>query len=223
MDRGWFGLLALFLLATRFCHLRILWAEECYPAAGAIQLLHGKTLYRDFWYDKPPLTPLVYLLWGGWPGWPLRLAGTVFAVAVCWVAYRMAASLWGRREGIAAACGMAFFLTFDIASSVTTIAPDLLMVLPHLAAVWCAWRGRALAAGVLAGLCFQVNPKGLVIAAVCLLWAWRSWWRFAAGYVMSNALVFFWAWPGRGRCRRTGGKCGSGDWFTRRTRLWNSQ
>ncbi len=207
MDRWWFAVLAVFLLATRLCHLRILWAEECYPAAAAIQMLHGRLIYRDFWYDKPPLTPLVYLLWGAWPGWPLRLAGTVFAVAVCWAAYRMASSIWGRREGVAAAWLMAFFLTFDIPSSVTTIAPDLLMVLPHLAAVWCAWRGRAVAAGALAGVCMAANPKGALVAVVCLLWLYRSIPRFLIGFVLSNGLLL-------------GGLVATGAWGGYREQVW---
>lgn len=189
MERWWFAWLAAFLLAGRFCHLKILWAEECYPAAAAIQLLHGRVIYRDFWYDKPPLTPLVYLLWGAWPGWPLRLAGTVFALAVCWVAYRLASPVWSRREGLAAAWLTAFFLTFDILSSVTTIAPDLLMLLPHLAAVWCAWRGRPAAAGVLAAISMGVNPKGAVVALVCLLWAYASIWRFLFGFVLCGGAM----------------------------------
>ncbi|MCX6625668.1 MAG: hypothetical protein NTY38_32325 [Acidobacteria bacterium] len=189
LDRWWFAALALLLLATRTCHLRILWAEESYPAAAAIQMLHRQVIYRDFWYDKPPLTPLVYLLWGAWPGWPLRLAGTIFAVLVCRVAYQMASSVWSRREGIAAAWLMAFFLTFDIPSSVATVAPDLLMVLPHLAAVYCAWRGRAVAAGALAGVCFLANPKGAMVALVCLLWLHRSIPKFVIGFVLANAAM----------------------------------
>ena len=63
------------LLASRLCHLHILWAEEGYGSAGAVQILHGKMIYRDFWFDKPPLAALLYVLWGGTAGWALRLAG----------------------------------------------------------------------------------------------------------------------------------------------------
>ena len=42
----------------------IVWVEEAYPAAAAIQILHGKTIYRDFWFDKPPLVPALYLALG---------------------------------------------------------------------------------------------------------------------------------------------------------------
>ena len=87
------------LLLSRLSHLNILWADEDYHLAAAIQLLHGKMLYRDLWYDKPPLNALALLLFGAWPGWPLRIAGAALAAASCAVAYRFAAGLWGQREG----------------------------------------------------------------------------------------------------------------------------
>ena len=71
------------LLAARLCHSHILWVEEAYPTAAVIQLLDGKSLYRDIWFDKPPLFPALYLLWNGYIGVPLRVAGTVFAFACC--------------------------------------------------------------------------------------------------------------------------------------------
>ena len=78
------------LAATRFCHLDIVWVEEGYPTAAAIQLLNGKALYSQIWFDKPPLFPAVYLLWGGLTGLPLRLAGAVFVMACAWMIYRFA-------------------------------------------------------------------------------------------------------------------------------------
>src|SRR5690242_14713608 len=96
---AWFWVsLAGILLLSRLRHVTILWADEDYHLAAAIQMLHGKMLYRDLWYDKPPLSAITALLWGGWHGWPLRIAATVFATASCAVAYRFASSLWGRRE-----------------------------------------------------------------------------------------------------------------------------
>jgi hypothetical protein len=50
--------IAAFVLAARLAHLRILWIEECYPAAAAIQVLRGLVPYRDFFFDKPPLAAL---------------------------------------------------------------------------------------------------------------------------------------------------------------------
>ena len=51
--------LGLLVLLSRLCHLNILWIEEGYPAAAAIQMLHGSIPYRDFWFDNPPLCPAV--------------------------------------------------------------------------------------------------------------------------------------------------------------------
>ena len=54
------------------CHVRILWEGDTLPLAAAGQMLHGKALYRDIWFDKPPLVPVFYLLSGARDGWALR-------------------------------------------------------------------------------------------------------------------------------------------------------
>jgi len=124
--------------------------EEAYPTAAAIQILHGKGLYRDIWFDKPPLSAYLYLLWDARVGVPLRIAGTLFVFLCCLMIWRFARDLWGPREGLAAALLLGFFLTFGIPSAVMALAPDLLMVLPHIAAVYLAWRGRAFLSGLVA-------------------------------------------------------------------------
>lgn len=170
------------VLLARLCHCGVLWVEEAYPAAAAIQILQGKALYRDFWFDKPPLSAWVYLLWGGYPGLPLRVAGALFVLACCLIAYRFARELWSGREGLAAAALLAVFLTFDFPAAVMALAPDQLMVLPHLAALYLAWRGRAFAAGAAAGAAVLANPKGLLVLAACLLWSWRRWYALLGGF-----------------------------------------
>jgi hypothetical protein len=182
------------LLAARLCHTGVVWVEEAYPAAAAIQILHGKALYRDLWFDKPPLSPLMYLLWGAHTGLPLRIAGALFVFACALAAFRFATDLWSEREGLAAAWLLGFFLTFGIPAAVMALAPDLLMVLPHIAAVWLAWRGRAFASGVVAGLAFLVNPKGLFVLAACALWQFRRWPVLLAGFVVPNAIAVTWLW-----------------------------
>jgi len=181
-----FGLLFGAVLAARLCHLDILWIEECYPAAGAIQILHGKVPYRDFWFDKPPLSPLLYLVWDARDGWPLRLAGALFVTLVAWLAWRFASEKWGEREGLLAAGLPAFFLTFGLPSSVMALAPDLLMMAPHLAAVWLAWRGRPFWAGLAAGTALLVHAKGFYVLAACLLWQWRAAHWVLAGFLLPN-------------------------------------
>jgi hypothetical protein len=183
------GLLFAGALTGRLCHLELLWVEECYPAAAAIQILHGKIPYRDFWFDKPPLAPLVYLLWGAWGGWPLRLAGALYVAAAGWLLYRFASKKWGEREGMLAAGLCVFFLTFGVPSAVMALAPDLLMLVPHVAAVYLSWRGRPLAAGLAAGVAVLLNTKGLFVLVACLLFSPRAWRRVAAGFALPNLVM----------------------------------
>jgi len=194
---AWFWVsLAGILLLSRLCHVNILWADEDYHLAAAIQMLHGKMLYRDLWYDKPPLSAITALLWGAWHGWPLRIAATVFATASCAVAYRFASSLWGRPEGYWAAGLLAFSLIFYLPAATIPLEPDTLMILPHLAALYFAWRQKPLAAGLAAGVAFAMNIKGLLVLLVCLLFAPAVWPLFAAwllaGFLIPNAILLGW-------------------------------
>jgi hypothetical protein len=167
------ALAALFagILITRLCHLRILWVEEAYPAAAALQMLNGKALYRDIWFDKPPLSASTYLLWGAQSGLPLRVAGSVFIFLCCLAVFLFAREVWSEREGVTAAALLGCFLTFGVPSAVMPLAPDLLMVLPHTLAVFFAWRKRAILSGLLAGVALLVNSKAIFVLAACLLWA----------------------------------------------------
>src|SRR5438067_1579126 len=113
-------------------------------------MLHGRTIYRDIWFDKPPLTPAVYLLWGARAGWPLRAAGALYALLACWIIYRFARDLLGELSAQWAAALLAFFLIFDLPSGVIPLASDLLMLTPHIAAVWIAAGFAVTSAAVLA-------------------------------------------------------------------------
>ena len=187
-----FGLVFVAVFAARLCHLGILWVEECYPAAAAIQILHGKVPYRDFWFDKPPLSAVVCLLWDGESGWPLRLAGAVFVTFVSWLFYRFAAEKWGEREALLAAFLPAFFLTFGIPSAVMALSPDLLLVAPHVAAVYLAWRGRAFWSGLAAGVAMLIHPKAVFVIAACLLWQYRSLPRLMLGFLLPSLIFLGW-------------------------------
>jgi hypothetical protein len=188
--------LALFalILGARLCHLDILWAEETLPLAAAAQMAHGKVLYRDIWFDKPPLLAAAYLAWGARDGFPLRLAGALYALLACWIAWRFARDLWGRREAFWTAALLAFYLVFDIPSAVTPLAADLLMLAPHIAAVWLAWRGRAFWSGTLAGIAFLINSKGVFVLAACALWNLRALPLLLAGFAIPNALALALLW-----------------------------
>ena len=185
------------VLAARLCHLDILWAEETLPLAAAQQMAHGKVLYRDLWFDKPPLLAWTYLAgltYFARDGFPLRLAGALYALLACWIASRFARDLWGCREALWAAALLAFYLVFDIPSAVTPLAADLLMLAPHLAAVWLAWRGRAFWSGILAGVAFLINSKGVFVLAACALWNPRALPLLLAGFAVPNALAVAVLW-----------------------------
>jgi hypothetical protein len=183
---------AVVLLAAliRFAHIDLLWIEEAYPMAAAAEVLRGKVLYRDIWFDKPPLYALIYTLWGAVPGWPLRLAGAAFACLSCYLAWRFVREMAGERAGLLAACLLAIHLAFDIPSAVMALAPDLLTLPLHLAAVYFAWRGRALASGLCAGVALLFNGKALFIALACLLWTPRL--LFVAGFAAPNLVAGVW-------------------------------
>jgi hypothetical protein len=167
-------LAALFVavLALRLCHLRVVWVEEAYPAAAAIQMSeYGKLLYTDVFFDKPPATAYFYRLFSGLPGWPLRIAGACFVFACALAAFAAARRLWGSREAYAAAALTCFALSFDHPAAAIAIAPDLLMVLPHLLALWLVASGRFAWAGVACGVAFFANPKAALVTVVCVLWS----------------------------------------------------
>ena len=188
--RLFFLLLFALLVASRLCHIGILWEGDTYPLAAAQQMLHGKVLYRDIWFDKPPLLAAAYLLIDAKPGIPLRLAGALYALLACWIAFGFARDLWTPREGLWAAGLMGFFLVFDFPSAVMPVASDLLMLAPHLAAVWLAWKRRALWSGIVAGVAFWINPKGVFVAAACVLWCPAGAGAMAAGFAAVCAVCF---------------------------------
>ena len=192
-----FAILSVGLLAARLCHVRILWAEENLPMAAAAQMQAGKILYRDIWFDKPPLLPALYRLWGARAGWPLRVAGALYILLACALAYRFAGDLWGDAEARWAAALLAFFLTFDTPSAVVPLAADLWMIAPHLAAVYLAWRGRPFWSGIAAGVAFAINTKGLLVLAVCALWSYRALPALLTGFAIPNLAILAWLWSGQ--------------------------
>ncbi len=195
--RYFFAALFLFLLAARLCHVDILWAEEDLPMAAAKQVQFGKTLYRDVWFDKPPLVAWQYLVWSVRTGWILRAMGALYALLACLLAYGLARDLWSSREGFWAAGLMGFFLIFDFPSAVIPLAADLTMLTPHLAAIWLAARGRAFWSGILAGVAFLVNAKALFVLAACAVWCFPAILALSGGFLAATAAGALWlAWGG---------------------------
>jgi len=197
VTRTFFAALFLILLGSRLCHIHILWAEEDLPMAAAKQMEFSKTLYRDVWFDKPPLLAAQYLAWGVRAGWVLRVAGALYALVACWLIYAFTRDLWSGREGLWAAGLLGFFLIFDFPSAVIPLAADLTMLVPHLAAIWLAFRGRAFPSGLLAGIAFLVNTKALFVLAACAVWCFPAIVPLAAGFLAANAVAAAWlAWSG---------------------------
>src|SRR5436190_15067704 len=194
---SFFAALFLVLLAARLCHVDILWAEEDLPMAAATQMQFGQKLYRDVWFDKPPLLASINLAWGVRTGWPLRLAGALYALLACCLAYAFARDLWTPAEGLWAAALLGFFLIFDFPSAVIPLAADLAMLAPHLAAVWLAYRGRAFWSGAAAGVAFLINAKALFVLAACAAWCLPGVAWLVLGFVACNAVAAAWlAWTG---------------------------
>jgi Dolichyl-phosphate-mannose-protein mannosyltransferase len=192
----WFGVGA-FLAAARLCHKDLLWPDEDYHLAAAIQILHGKALYRDVWYDKPPLSAAMYALLGAPTGWTLRLFDALFALGCCGLAYRFAARLWSRREGFIAAALLAFLLVFDAPSAVIPLEPDTLLLAPNLAAVYLAWRKRPFWAGLVCGVAFLLNTKAVFVVAACAVFGLAGWPLLVLGFLLPNIAALGWLqWTG---------------------------
>lgn len=147
---------------------------------------HGSVLYRDIWFDKPPLLPAIYLLWGVRIGIVLRIAGALYAILCCFLAFGVASTFWSKREGYCAAVLFAFFLTFDTHSAVLPLASDLLLLAPHLAAILLTARKRFFWSGIAAGIGFLINTKSLFVLAACAVFAWPAFVPLLAGFVLPN-------------------------------------
>ncbi|MBI3208997.1 MAG: hypothetical protein HYZ37_08865 [Candidatus Solibacter usitatus] len=171
--------------------------EEAYPIAAALEMLRGKVLYRDIWFDKPPLFPAFYATFGAAVGWKLRLAGSLLVSFSSVTAFWLARRLWSSKEGFWAAGLLAFFLTFGIPSAVLAVAPDMLMIAPHLLALLFCVRKQPLFAGVASGIAMLINAKGAFVLAACIAWDWRSAQWILLGAAAAQLPVLSWmAWQG---------------------------
>src|SRR5271165_4896604 len=80
------------LACLRLCFAGVLWSDEDYHMAAAVHILHRAAPYRDFWYDKPPLSALYYVLMGAVPGVTLRLWDAAYILLCCFLAHKLAQS-----------------------------------------------------------------------------------------------------------------------------------
>ncbi|HEX8087649.1 MAG TPA: glycosyltransferase family 39 protein, partial [Blastocatellia bacterium] len=196
------GLLGAFLaLALVTFLLRIFYSTHLYQDDGlwftaAEELLRGKVLYREIYFDKPPVLALVYAgLFNAFGAHILtiRLFTIVYSLAISGVLYLFGAWLYGRRTGLIASAMFTVFSTTYTAGHVQGLNTDFMMTLPYAAGAYLLTRSRAdlfhkppaanhsawsaVAGGTLVGVAFQVNPKAifdLIFFAVILLIARRG-------------------------------------------------
>jgi len=179
--------------------LRIAYAGHLYEDDGlwftvGEELLRGKVLYREIYFDKPPGLALTYLLlfWSfGAHVITIRLFTIVYSIAISSVLYLFGSRMYDRRIGLLAAGMFAVFsTTYPHFQALNT---DLLMALPYTAAAYLLVRSRwnfcspgaapslkrwlALAGGALMGVTFQINPKAIldIVFFGAFLFASRKW------------------------------------------------
>jgi hypothetical protein len=182
------------MAALRLCYVHLLWADEDYHLAAALQIMHGRIPYREFWYDKPPLAALYYTLIAAYPGWPLRILDTVFILSACALAYRLASVWWSEMEGRIAALLLVFFTTFYLPSAVIPFAVDALLLIPHLAAILFAKQRKPLLCGIACAIGLLVNTKAVFVVAVCAVWLIADLPLLALGMVVPLALAAAVGW-----------------------------
>ncbi|MFY9555112.1 MAG: glycosyltransferase family 39 protein [Blastocatellia bacterium] len=183
--------------------LRIFYAGNLYQDDGlwfsaAEEMLRGKVLYRDLFFDKPPGLPLVYAglfrIFGAHII-TVRLFTICYSVAVSGILYLIGSRLYDKRTGRFAAVMFAVFSTTYISGDMQSLNTDFLMTPFYAAAAYMLLRSvaglvaansarprsfrMAIAGGALTGMAFQINAKGiydLIFLAVLLLagFVWKT-------------------------------------------------
>jgi hypothetical protein len=166
--------LAAVVVLARLAHRDLVWIEEAYGLAAGAEVLRGKSLYSDIWFDKPPLYAWFYAALGARPGVGLRLVGASLVLLSSVLTFLLCRRLWTSREGVLGGSLIALSLTFYIPSATMAVAPDLLMLPAHLAAILLAVSGRPVASGVVAAIALLANSKGLLVLPACALWTGRQ-------------------------------------------------
>jgi hypothetical protein len=190
------------LLAVVTFLLRIFYATHLYEDDGlwftaAQELLRGKALYREIYFDKPPAIVLVYAgLFKAFGAHLLtiRLFTIFYSLAVSAVLYQFGKWLYNTRTGLIAAAMFTIFSTTYQTGHFQGLNTDFLMTLPYAAGAFLLLRSRAdvfhqplprahsrglaLGGGALVGIASQINPKAifeLVFFALFLVLAY--WWQ----------------------------------------------
>ena len=103
------------------------------------------------------------------------------------------------------------------------LAADSLTLVPHIAAVYLAWRGRPVWSGAMAGVAFLFNAKALFVLVACAGLAVpfaRAW--LLAGFAIPNTAVLALAGSRPARSATTTSRCGGSARSMPAAPLWQS-
>jgi hypothetical protein len=184
---GFFAVLAGVTFLLRIFYSGHLCQDDGYWFTVSEEILRGKALYSEVYFDKPPALPLVYalLFWiFGAQIVVIRVFAIFYSVAISAVLYLFGSRLYDKRTGLVAAAMFTFFSTTSVNSHQQGLNTDFLMVLPYTASACLFTRAcferrglLALIGGVLTGMAIQTNPKGVfsLIFLTLLLIATNRW------------------------------------------------
>jgi 4-amino-4-deoxy-L-arabinose transferase-like glycosyltransferase len=183
-------------LAAASFILRIWYAGSLYQDDGlwfttAEEILRGKALYREIFFDKPPGLPLVYAalfkIFGAHII-TIRLFTICYSVVISAFFYWFGSRLYDKRTALVSAAMFSVFSTTYVSGDMQSLNTEFLMAPFYAAGAYLFIRsgmdfirtantdGRVLrlvfAGGCATGVAFQINPKGafnLIFLAVLLI------------------------------------------------------
>ena len=172
-----FGLLLLEIISLlRIFYASYVWADEGLWFTAAQELLRGKALYSEIWFDKQPAVAWLYAALFALAGPSLlavRLFTILYATLVALALWHLGRRFWGEEEGRLAALLYALYNATYLHSQVQPLAVDHLLLLPYLYAGFFFLYGRSFWSGLLVAVAFWLNPTALALwvffAAVELL------------------------------------------------------
>ncbi|MEK6286996.1 MAG: glycosyltransferase family 39 protein [Acidobacteriota bacterium] len=165
--------------------LRIFYAGDLYQDDGlwftaAEEILRGKALYREMFFDKPPGLPLLYaglFKTFGAHIITIRLFTICYAVVVSVVLYLFGSWLYDKPTGLTAAVMFSVFSTTYISGDMQSLNTDFLMMPFYAAGAYLLIRSGAdfirpgstrdrsiwlaFAGGAMVGVASQINPKAI--------------------------------------------------------------
>jgi 4-amino-4-deoxy-L-arabinose transferase-like glycosyltransferase len=175
-----FAILLLCSFALRIFYVGHLYEDDGMWITAAQQILRGKALYKDIYFDKPPLLPLAYAglfrLFGP-QVLVIRVFTVFYATTISGLLFVFGSRLYNRRAGLIAAALFTFFSTTAPAGHVQGLNTDFFAALWYTAAAlafflavgsWSTPHVRihkpalySVLGGILTGIACQTNPKGI--------------------------------------------------------------